>query len=273
MTDRRNSLAGVLAALVLLAGGSAWGFMGDGCGQGKCTDCHSLTREEAQTALKDVVDRVLDVRLGEIPGLWAVDVEKQGRRIPVYMDFSRRFLLTGDVIELQTMESVVRERMISLNRIDPSVIPLDDALVIGDPEAPTKIVVFDDPECPYCQKIHGEMKAVVAQRKDIAFFIKLFPLKIHPDARRKAKAILCAKSLEMFEDSLAGRPVPDPTCETDQVDRNEALARQIGVGSTPTLVFPDGRVAPGFKDAAKIISYLEEGAAAEAKTTAGAPKP
>lgn len=271
MVKFRRWAAGLGSALALLSAGGAQAFMGDGCGQGKCTDCHSMTRDEAQAVLKDVVDRVLEVRLGEIPGLWAVDVEKQGRKIPVYLDFSRRFLVTGDVIELKSMESVVRERMISLNRIDPSVIPLDDALVIGDRAAPIKIVVFDDPECPYCQKIHGEMKKVAAERKDIAFFIKLFPLKIHPDARRKAKAIVCAKSLAMFEDSLAGKPVPDPTCETDQIDRNEALAREIGVASTPTLVFPDGRVAPGYKDAAKILSYLEAGAQAEVKGKAAKP--
>jgi len=194
----------------------------------------------------------------EVPGLFAVDVEKQGRKIPVYLDYSKRYLLTGDVIDLQTMQSLVRDRMIELNRIDPSIVPVDDAIVIGDPQAPVRVVVFDDPECPYCKKIHPEMKKVVEQRKDVAFFVKMLPLKIHPDARRKAKSIICSKSAQMLQDSLDDKPVPDPTCDTDQVEKNEALAKQIGVGSTPTLVLPDGRVMPGYKTADKIIALLDE---------------
>ncbi|MBE0618714.1 MAG: DsbC family protein [Proteobacteria bacterium] len=226
---------------------------------GKCADCHQLSPGEAEQLLKTLVDSVVEVRVSEVPGLWAVDVVKQGRKIPVYLDFSRRFLVTGDVIDLQTMESVTRERMMDLNRVDASRIPLDDAIVIGDPKAPVKIVVFDDPECPFCKKIHPEMAAVVKQRPDVAFFIKMLPLKIHPDAERKAKAIICAKSAQMLQDSLDGKPVPDPTCETDQVAKNEALARELGVASTPTLVLPDGRVAPGFKPADKILGLLDQG--------------
>ncbi len=226
---------------------------------GQCTECHKLTPAEAQEVLKTLVDSVVAVRPSEVPGLWAVDVEKQGRKLPVFLDFSGRYLVTGDVIDLQSMESLTRERMVDLNRVDASRIPLDDAIVIGDPKAPVKIVVFDDPECPFCKKIHPEMEQAAAKRKDVAFFIKMLPLKMHPDAARKAKAIICAKSAQLLQDSLDGKPVPDPTCETDQVEKNEALAQQLGIGSTPTLVLPDGRVLPGYKTADKILALLDEG--------------
>ncbi|MDW7709719.1 MAG: DsbC family protein [Deferrisomatales bacterium] len=225
----------------------------------KCTDCHNLTTQEAAELLRPLVDAVLDVRPSRLPGFWDVDVERQGQKLPVSLDYGRRFLVTGDVIDLQTMESVTRERMVDLHRVDVSRIPLDDAIVIGDPKAPVKIVVFDDPECPFCQKIHPEMKKAAAQRPEVAFFIKMFPLKMHPDAARKARSIICSGSAQMLEDSLAGRPIPDPTCETDQVEKNEALARELGISSTPTLVFPDGRVLPGYKTAERILALLDGG--------------
>jgi len=254
----------LVLGLTVLAAGPAAGFKGEGGGPADCTKCHILSLPEAQEKLGKLVDQVVGIEESQVPGFFAVNVEKQGRKIPVYLDYSRRFLVTGDVIDLETMESLVRERMIELNRIDPSVVPVDDAVVIGAPKAPVRIVVFDDPECPYCKKIHPEMKKVVEQRKDVAFFIKMLPLKIHPDARRKAKAIICAKSAELLQDSLDGKPVPDPTCDTDQVEKNEATAQQIGVGSTPTLVFPDGRVIPGYKPAEKIIALLDEAKAEKA---------
>ena len=45
------------------------------------------------------------------------------------------------------------------------------------------------------------MKKVVRERKDIAFYIKMFPLKIHPGAYDKAKTIVCEKSLKLLEDA------------------------------------------------------------------------
>lgn len=257
---RRGRAAAFLLVLTisLLAAGGAPAFQGQGCGEGTCADCHSLTREEAEAVLGNLVDGVTGVTLSRVPGLWALDVEKGGKKIPVYLDFSKRFLVSGDVVELATHESVTRERYAALNRVDVSRIPLENAIVIGDPAAPTKVVVFDDPECPYCKKLHPEMKEIVARHRDIAFFVVLYPLKSHPDARRKAEAILCARSAAMLEASLEGKPIPDPTCETDQVDRNLALAESLGIRSTPTLVLPDGRVMPGYKPADKILELLGE---------------
>lgn len=259
MTLRLRTALLLVALAPLAAPGPARSFGGDGCNQ-PCANCHKLSTDEVKTLLGEMVDQVLAVRVSEVPGLFAVDVEKQSKKIPVYLDFSKRYLITGDVFDLSTRESLTKERFIDLNRVDPSAIPLDDAVVIGDPKAKTRIIVFDDPECPFCVRLHPEMKKAVQMRKDLAFFIKMYPLKIHPNARKKAQAIICAKSAQMLEDSLEGRPVPEPSCETDQIEKNEALAEELGVRSTPTLIFPDGRVIPGYKTAEQILATLDESA-------------
>ena len=138
------------------------------------------------------------------------------------------------------------------------VFSLEDSLIIGKADAAHRIIVFDDPECAYCKKMHDEMKAVVSVRSDIAFYIKMFPLVgIHPKAYDKAKAIICEKSLQLLEDSLNGKDIPPPRCETDQVDKNLALGRSIYVKSTPTLIMEDGSVMPGFKNAKTIIELVD----------------
>jgi thiol:disulfide interchange protein DsbC len=234
-------------------------FTGEGCGAGECKDCHQLTREEAAGILKGVAGEVLDVKFSEVPGLWVVDIEQKGKKIPIYLDFSKQFLISGRVVKLATKEDVTQKRFLSLNKVDVAQIPLDDAIVIGKQDAARKIIVFDDPECSYCLKLHGEMKKVVELHDDIAFFIKMFPLvKIHPKAYDKAKTIICEKSLKILEDSLAGKEIPPPKCETDQVDKNLELGRKIFVKSTPTLVFPDGSVVPGYKSAERIIEFLDK---------------
>jgi thiol:disulfide interchange protein DsbC len=262
---RRLALLSSLAAALLLVPRAVPASMSPGCADKPCVECHTLSQAEAEKLMKGLVDRVVAVRNGAVPGFYELDLEKGGRKMPVFLHYSKRYLVTGDVVDLETKQSLTKDRFIDLNRVEVATIPLDDAVVIGDPTAAVKIIVFDDPECPYCQKIHPEMKKVVEQRPDVAFWIKMLPLKIHPNARKKAEAILCAKSARMLEDSLAGKDLPEPSCQTDQIAKNEKEATRLGVRSTPTLVLPDGRVMPGYKPAAKIIELLAEGAREQAK--------
>jgi len=250
----------VMILLLLLFGWAtgAGAFMGEGCGAGDCKDCHQLTREEAAEILQGVTGTVIDVNFSEVPGLWVVDLDQQGKKFPIYLDFSKQFLISGRVVRLATKEDVTEKHFLALNKIDVAQIPLDDALVLGKAAAVHKIIVFDDPECSFCLKLQGEMAKVVEMRPDIAFYIKLFPLtNIHPKAYDKAKAIICEKSLRLLEESLAGKEIPPPQCETDQVDKNIALGRNISVKSTPTIIFPDGSVVPGYKSAEWIIEFLD----------------
>jgi thiol:disulfide interchange protein DsbC len=100
------------------------------------------------------------------------------------------------------------------------------------------------------------MKKIVEERKDIAFFIKMNPLKSHPAAYEKAKAIVCEKSLTLLEDAHEKKPLPKPSCETSVIDENMKLAEKLGLSSVPVLIFPDGRVMPGYRDAKTLLSLI-----------------
>jgi len=100
------------------------------------------------------------------------------------------------------------------------------------------------------------MKKVIAERKDIAFYIKMYPLPMHKDAYDKAKAIVCEKSLALLEDAFEKKELPKPKCETDVVDENIQLAQKLGISGTPAVIFPDGRVVPGAVDAKTIIEKI-----------------
>ncbi|MCI5121283.1 MAG: DsbC family protein [Candidatus Electrothrix sp. AUS4] len=251
--------------LTLLSAGQAIAFQEAGCGAGDCRDCHSVNRDEVAQLLKGKVTEVLDVKRSEVPGLWDVEAVYNGQKIPFYLDFSKKYLISGNVIRLKNNENVTQENFVKMNKVDRSKISLDDALVLGDSAAENKIIVFDDPECSYCSKLHSEMKKVVAQRPDIAFLIKMFPLAMHPNAKGKAQTIVCTKlkgendkALQFLEESLSKKELPKAECNSDIVDKNIALAKELYIASTPTLIMPDGRVLPGFKKADQIIDSLKE---------------
>jgi thiol:disulfide interchange protein DsbC len=101
------------------------------------------------------------------------------------------------------------------------------------------------------------MKKVIEIRKDVVFFIKMFPLSIHPQAYIKSKAIACKKSIELLEDAYDRKPLPEPDCETDVIDKNIALVNSLGITSTPSLVFQDGMKASGAIKAEDLIKLIE----------------
>jgi thiol:disulfide interchange protein DsbC len=100
------------------------------------------------------------------------------------------------------------------------------------------------------------MTKVIEERKDIAFYIKLYPLKSHPEAYEKSKAIVCEKSLDLLEAAYEKKPLPKSSCETTIIDENIRLAEKIGISSLPSIVLPDGRVFPGYRDAKSFMGLL-----------------
>ncbi len=100
------------------------------------------------------------------------------------------------------------------------------------------------------------MKNIIEERKDISFYIKMFPVKSHPEAYEKSKAVVCEKSLALLELAFEGKSLPKPKCETSAVDENVKLAGKLGIASVPTLVLPDGRLISGFMDAKTLINLI-----------------
>jgi thiol:disulfide interchange protein DsbC len=102
------------------------------------------------------------------------------------------------------------------------------------------------------------MKKVIEKRKDISFYIILFPLPMHKDSYRKSKAIMCEKSLSLLDDAFEKKQIPDPKCDTTAIDDNIKLGQKLGVSGTPAMIFPNGVLESGARDADAIISLIDK---------------
>ena len=215
-----------------------------------------LTKESAIKALNGIQGEVLSVDPAEIPGLYLVTMKMQGRVVPIYLDGSGSYLFTGNVIRLKDRKNLTDAHYQRLNPVDISTIPLEDALIVGSPEATQHIIVFTDPHCPYCSKLHKVLQEAVKKNPDLAFYNKLIPLK--PSSKQITQTILCNKSLEQLEQAFAGKSLPEPSCKTDTIEKNLKLAQQLGIHGTPTLILPNGQVAPGYKPLDELLKLIEE---------------
>jgi thiol:disulfide interchange protein DsbC len=134
-----------LISLCLLPANPSSGFETKGQ---DCSKCHTLNSSEANDLLKNVIPnlKILEVNPSPTKGFWEVYLESGGKKALVYVDFSKKHFLSGTLISIVERRNLTKERLAELNRQDISQIPLDDALVMGDPKAKIRIVAFDDPD-------------------------------------------------------------------------------------------------------------------------------
>jgi len=225
-----------------------------------CAKCHTLTKDEATAIVKDLNPglSVLDIKSSPLKALWEITLATGGQKAIAYVDFSKRYLLMGEMLDIKEKKNLTRDRMAEINKVDVSTIPLDDAIVMGDKNAPHKIIVFTDPMCPYCARLHKEIKKVIEKRKDIVFFVKMFPLPMHKGADKMAQAIVCEKSLALLDAAFEKKDIPAPKCATSAVDENIKLGSKLGINGTPAIIFPDGRVESGAMEAEAMIKALDK---------------
>lgn len=244
--------------LLLLAPTAAEPFPEKAGGGTECEKCHTLTRDEAGKLLGKVADNVIGVEPGPVPGIWEVDVEKGGKKYPLYLDYSGKYLFNGQVVRLGDMQNLTALRFADLNRVDVSSIPLGDAVVLGNPEAKTKVIVFDDPDCPWCRKLHGEIKQAVARDPDVAFFVLLYSRNNNPASVRKVNSIVCGKenAAKLLDDAFAGKKLPPPACKTNAPEETAKLAGRLGIQATPSLILPDGRLVRGYRTADALLALI-----------------
>ncbi|MDA8087684.1 MAG: hypothetical protein M0Z75_13380 [Nitrospiraceae bacterium] len=141
------SLIAAAFTILILATGS-YGFAGTtgACG-GDCQSCHSLKPAEAQGILSSFNPsiKVLGVAKSKVGGLWEVTFEFMGKKSVIYVDYAKKHLIQGSIIDIKTKADITSERMSQLNKVDVSKIPLSDALILGKANAPIRVIVFDDP--------------------------------------------------------------------------------------------------------------------------------
>ena len=228
----------------------------DGCGAGTCADCHSLSVSEANEIFKNMNGEVISTEFAEVPGLWKLGVQIQDKVLPAYVDFSKSYLISGNVIRLNDGKNLTEETYLKSNPVDVSTIPVDDALLMGNPDADNKIIVFTDPHCSYCKKLHDVMKEAVENRSDLLFQIKLMPVK--QSSLEVSKTIVCSKSMEQLDAAFEKKALPKAECNSGVIDQTRAIAQSLGISGTPTLVLPNGQIAPGYKKLDRLLSIIDQ---------------
>ncbi|MFA5072592.1 MAG: DsbC family protein [Nitrospirota bacterium] len=219
----------------------------------QCMDCHKLKQKDAEKIIEKAVPggKIMAIKDAPAKGLWQIDVQRGEQKGSLYIDYSKKYL-TGQVIPIESIGKQPPQR-----KVDVSKISLKNAVTLGTENAKKTIIVFTDPDCPYCRQLHTIIKQILIKRTDIAFAIIPLALPMHPDANKKVQSILCSKSKDILDDAFAGKEVPAPTCKENLVGQNNELAKTLEFNGTPTLVRDDGVVLSGYLPEEKLIEWID----------------
>ncbi|MDQ6951355.1 MAG: DsbC family protein [Mariprofundales bacterium] len=191
------------------------------------------------------------VQPAPIPGLYEVVAQRH----VYYSDLSgKHLIINGHIVDTTTRRDLTAARLQEINRIDWNILPLDKAIVSGDPKG-MPLAVFTDPDCPFCRKLEQELVKI----KGVKVYTFLFPLtQLHKHAREHAEAIWCAKNRhQMMLDIMLHHKNPKGkhSCATPIKELN-ALGVKLGINGTPTLIAGDGRINAGGMPASRLKAWL-----------------
>jgi len=161
----------------------------------------------------------------------------------VYVDEAVNYLLTGHVYDTRTQEDLTARRSEEVLRVDFASLPMQLAFKIVRGDGSRPVAIFEDPNCPYCKRLENEIRSL----NNTTIYIFLYPI-LSDDSVAKSTQIWCAKDpAAAWSRLMADGQLPEKaaqSCKTP-IDDVLALGHKLSVTGTPTLVFADGRRAPG----------------------------
>jgi len=188
-----------------------------------------------------------------VPGLFEVDFGDSF----VYITADGQYAVKGDIINMVTNSNLTDLKRASARLKSMDVITEKDVITYPSKSKLTAVTVFTDIDCSYCRTLHNDMKGY--NEKGIEIRYVFYPRAgIGSNSHKKAVSVWCSDNQRKALDFVkSGRKIDNRTCETPIVKHVET-ANKLGINSTPTLMFADGAMIPGYIPPARLALILKQ---------------
>jgi protein-disulfide isomerase len=208
----------------------------------------------------------------------------------------RAYLMANPEVLVDAMAELERKQDAQRDNVAQKAIKENQAELLRDPETPSTgnpggdvtIVEFSDYQCPYCKKAYSAVKSTIAADGKVKLVYKDLPILGEASKIAAVAALASIKQgkHEAFHDALMAntakldadrifeiatsvgidvaqlkKDMEDPKIK-EIIDRNMALAQDLGVRGTPAFVIGD-QFVPGAVDAdalKKLVADARKGA-------------
>jgi len=212
------------------------------------------TAEEVSVELQKVRDTVAE-RFAEIspeeifespiPGWYTI---RKGA-IVAYISGDGRYLLQGDLIDLQEDANLSEQSRNDARVVMMSAVPNDQLIVFSPENVQHTVSVFTDIDCTFCRRLHSQIDEYMEQGIEVRYF--LYP-RNGPTSPSWAKAenVWCADNRnEALTLAKLDQEYPTRTCDASIVSKHYLIGQDVGLRGTPAIVLDDGTLFSGYMPA------------------------
>ncbi len=200
--------------------------------------------EKVRAAIKSIDPnaKIDAVRPSAVPNLMEVTLGGQ----VIYVTSDGAHLIQGMLFDIEKRTDLTEMRKADLRRGLLAKAPSSQRIVFK-PKGEVKhtVAVYTDIDCGFCRELHKHMEEYNERGIQVEYL--MFP-RSGPgtDSFRKAVASWCAKDQQAALTKAKNGVDPGNATCVNPIEAQWQLGQQMGVTGTPTIIFPDGNVAPGY---------------------------
>lgn len=134
-------------------------------------------------------------------------------------------------------------------------VPTSKMIVFGPKNAKRHITVFTDIDCGYCRKLHNEVTELTDAGVQVRYLA--FPRAgVGSNSFNKYVSVWCNSDQQTaLTTAKNGGSVASASCD-NPISETYNLGQEVGVSGTPTIVFDDGTLTPGYLPAAELMRRM-----------------
>ena len=193
--------------------------------------------------------QVSNIQATAMPGLYSASLDNQ----IIYLDENAQYMLVGSMVRLKDQKNLTKDLMLQQNSVDWKQLPFKDAIKTVKGTGKRQLVVFSDPNCPYCKRLEVELDKL----NDVTIYTLIYPLK--SQSITVSKQVWCDPNQAYAWKNLLQKNVQpkEKTC-ANPIERNLELGKKLGIEGTPTLIFGNGLKMVGGRSAEDIRMIWKE---------------
>jgi thiol:disulfide interchange protein DsbC len=176
----------------------------------------------------------------------------------LYTDVSGDYLFAGDMYKTTAAGllnlSASKRQQRNMEKI--AAVPEDQMIKFTPDVVKATITVFTDVDCTYCRALHRDLEKNLAAGIEVRYLA--YPRGgENAESFQKMISVWCSDDRKKaLTQAKNGQNIPTKTCDNHVLEHYN-LGNELGVTGTPALVFPDGRVIPGYVETERLAAMLK----------------